>query len=166
MRAFIPLLLAVSACGADVKTTTIRNADGETVTVVDSAAGSATRVTAPTAATSSEPWPADAPAFAPAYPGATVTTVAANLANGSTGSIITFDTPDSPTAVVAFYQAAAQKAAIPRVAALSTDQSSLFSAGDPATGRALTIQAAARPDADGGTHTAAALTIANARQPG
>lgn len=165
MRAFIPLLLALAACGADVKTTTIRNADGNTVTVVAAPAGTVASVVAP-AATTSEPWPADAPVFAPEYPGATVTTVAANLANGSTGSIITFNTPDSPTAVVAFYQAAAQKAAIPRVAALSTDQSSLFSAGDPATGRALTIQAAARPDADGGTHTAAALTISNARQPG
>ena len=50
---------------------------------------------------------------------------------------------------------------IPRIAALSTKQSSLFSAGDPATGRALTIQAAAR---DG--YTAAALTFSRARTAG
>ncbi len=162
MNRFFPLfaLLVLSACGSDVKTTTVRNSAGETVTIVKdpgSAVVSAT-VTSSARPTTGEPWPTDTPGFAPAYPGALVTTVGANTGNGSTGSIITFNTPDSPTAVVAFYQAQAKKAGLARIAALSTEQSTLFSAGDPGSGRALTIQAAAKGD-----HTAAALTFSRAR---
>ena len=143
------------------KTTTVRNSAGETVTTIKDAGNpvvSATVVSSDLPITG-EPWPTDTPSFAPAYPGAAVTTVGANTGNGSTGSIITFNTPDSPTAVIAFYQAQAKNAGLARIAALSTDQSRLYSAGDPATGRALTIQAAAHKG-----HTAAALTFARARQ--
>lgn len=156
--------LALCACGGDVTTSTIQKTNGDAVTTVtgaDDSGLSATVVTRNDAATSAEPWPGDAPGFAPAYPGGAVTTVAENTGNGTTGSIVTFRTADSPLAVVAFYQAQSAKAGIPRIAALSTKQSSLFSAGDPATGRALTIQAAAR---DG--YTAAALTFSRARTAG
>lgn len=147
---FVLTCVALAACSGG-ETAATDGGGGEAL--------SATRRTGAVAIESAEPWPADVPIFAPAYPGAVVTTVGENTGNGTTGSSITFNTPDSPTAVVAFYQAQAAKAGLARIAALSTDQSSLFSAGDPTTGRALTIQAAARKG-----HTAAALTIAKARQ--
>lgn len=143
MRAAIPLLaaLALVACGDEP-------ADKP-------ATATSPQITAP--AGPATPWPADAPPFAPAYPAAIVT--AASAGNGSGGSaIVTFHTPDSPATVVAFYQAQAAKARLARISALATKQSTLFSAGDPATGRALTIQAAGRGD-----HTAAALTYAAGR---
>lgn len=147
MRAALPCLaaLALAACGPQATAVQQPREAGVTASP----------------ATAAEPWPADAPAFAAAYPGARVTTVTDTLANGSSGYMVTFDTTDSPTAVVAFYQSRAATAGLPRIAALSTEQSSLFSAGDPATGRALTIQAAVRP-ADN-ARTAAALTFALAR---
>ncbi len=160
MRCRLPLILtlALGGCGGADDTTIIRKQDGRTVTIISNGDRSVSTVIdsdARPAASTDAKWPADAPAYAAAFPGARVTTVVETMANGTKGRIVTFDTVAAPADLVQFYQARSEKSGLARIAALANAQSSLFSAGDPRDGRAITIQAAAKDD-----HTAAALTYA------
>ncbi|PZN92616.1 MAG: hypothetical protein DCF31_15570 [Alphaproteobacteria bacterium] len=138
MRRVSPLIaLALAACGGDDGTSTAPRGGGA----------------APVAAGAGGTWPADAPAHAPPYPGARITGATRAVSNGVIGSRLGFETDDSPTAVVAFYKARAERAGLPEVATLTNDTTALYSAG-AASGPRINVEASAA----GGT-TMVALTF-------
>ena len=71
-----------------------------------------------------------APAFAPLYPGATITQPAtvATAPDGSPGGIVTFTTSGSPEEVIAFYKQHAEAAGLIQVAALNRGEARAYGA--------------------------------------
>ncbi len=166
MRTPLPLLaLALAACGSstDTDTTTLSTGDGS-VTITTARDGDTTTMVAKgaggeTVTTSIDPggssWPADAPAHAPAYPGAKVTGVMKSVGNGVIGRRLTFETTDAPANVVAFYKSRADKAGLPELATMTNDTMGLYSAGAE-RGAAVIIQASRNEG-----KTVALLTFSN-----
>lgn len=146
----LPALLLV-ACGKDSDTTTIKGADGETVTIETQNDGdTVTRMEATnnkgeksTATFGGEgaSWPADAPAHTPAYPGGRVTAVMASDSDGTKGSIVSFETADAPAKVVAHYKGLAEKAGLGEFGTVTAGAMQMFTASDKATGREMMVQA-------------------------
>ena len=158
--------LALAACGGGGDSTTIKGDNGETVTIAtDKQADGSTRMDATSATgetatvnigAEGSAWPANAPAYAPAYPGATVSAVMSSDANGTKGSVVTFETSDAPAKVVAHYKALVTKAGLGQTGAMTAGGTSLFTAADTASGREFMVQASA---ADG--KTTGSLTFAS-----
>ncbi len=158
--ALLVAVLTLSACGNDSKTMTIKDDDGKNVTIstTDRGDGAANyevtnekgeKSTVNVGGTNNK-WPADAPAFAPAYPGGTITTVIASNNDGKSGGVIAFETGDAPAKVVAFYKALAEKAGLKAGTMMTSEAMNMFSAGDGKTGE-MVVQATL---ADGKTSTA------------
>lgn len=145
--------LALAACGNKTDTTTIKGSDGETVTIETQKDGEGpTRMEATddkgaksvaTFGGEGAAWPADAPAHAPEYPGAKVTAVMASDSGGTKGSIITFETTDTPAKVVAHYKALAEKAGLGELGTVTAGAMQMFTASDKASGREMMVQASA-----------------------
>jgi hypothetical protein len=148
--AILPIL-ALGACGSDTKTTTIKGDNGETVTVQSEGDGDGTtRIDATgengekfTGSIGGEGarWPADAPAFAPAYPGATLTSVMNSESNGTRGSMISFETSDPVAKVVAHYKALAKANGLGEFSTMDSGAASIFTAKDKENGGEFFVQA-------------------------
>lgn len=162
----LPALL-LAGCGKDTNTTTLKGNDGQTVTIETPKDGdgptnfSATndkgeRVSAVIAGVGAA-WPADAPAYAAAYPGATVTSVINTTSGEKGGSMATFTTADAPARVIEFYKARAAAAGLGNVSTMTSNDTSMFTAQDEASGRQVYVQTSI---ADG--KTSAALTFSKA----
>lgn len=163
----IPVVLlagTLAACGKDTNTTTLKGNDGQTVTIETPKDGdgptnfSATnekgeRVSAVIAGEGAA-WPADAPAYAAAYPGATVTSVINTTSGEKGGSMATFTTADTPAKVIEYYKVRAAAAGLGSVSTMTANDTSMFTAQDEASGRQLYVQTSL---ADG--KTSAALTF-------
>jgi hypothetical protein len=166
--ALIVPALVLAACGKETDTTTIKNADGETVTIERPTDGDGeTRVEATndkgqksTATFGGEgaAWPADAPAHASAYPGAKVTAVMASDSGGTKGSVITFETADAPAKVVAHYKALAEKAGLGEFGTVAAGTMQMFTASDKASGREMMVQASTGDSVTQGSITYATRT--------
>jgi hypothetical protein len=152
--ALLPFLLApalmLASCGKDSDTRVIRGENGEKVTIETSGDDGNTSIEATNEKgervvmnTTSEgaTWPADAPPYATAYPGAKLTTAMASDANGTTGSVLVFETGDSPAKVIDHYKALATKAGLNEAASISSGAAMMFGASDNATGREFMVQA-------------------------
>jgi hypothetical protein len=86
---------------------------------------------------------AGAPAFAALYPGAIVTQPAttARAPDGSPGGIVTFTTPDSPDAVIAFYRQRAEAAGLTQIGAMNRGEAKAYGAGKADGGPFLNVVA-------------------------
>lgn len=81
------------------------------------------------------------PDYAPLYPGAKVTSgVGGDVAEGP-GGVVTFETSDSPTAVVRFYKAAAEKAGLKSRVEMHMNDVQIYGAEDESGHRSLQVQA-------------------------
>jgi hypothetical protein len=145
----VPTLLLAS-CGKDSDTTVVRGENGEKVTIETSSDDGNTSIEATNEKgervvmnTTSEgaTWPADAPPYATAYPGATLTTAMSSDANGNTGSVLVFETTDTPAKVVEHYKALATKAGLGDATSITSGAAMMFGAKDEATGREFMVQA-------------------------
>lgn len=156
-------VLALAACGKDTDTTTIKGADGQTVTIETDRDGdgparmeatneNGEKVTA-TMGGAGTAWPADAPAYAAAYPGATVTSVIDTTSGDKGGSMATFQTSDAPEKVIAHYKALAARAGLDQVSTVEANDTRMFTATNKA-GNQVYVQTSI---ADGMTN--AALTF-------
>jgi hypothetical protein len=150
LAALLVPAMALSACGKDSDTNVIRGENGEKVTIETTTDDGNTSIEATNEKgervvmnTSSEgaTWPADAPSFATAYPGATLTTSMASNANGTTGNVLVFETTDAPAKVIAHYKALATKAGLTEAASITSGAAMMFGASDNATGREFMVQA-------------------------
>lgn len=141
MRHLPLLLLAGLALGAcEKKATIVTGANGETVTVTGDGSNDQTMRITGTGADGEKmeavvggegsSWPASAPAEAPAYPGARVTAVINSGGTGSSngGGVITFETADTPAAVIDFYKAAAAKAGLKEETSMTTGETQMITA--------------------------------------
>lgn len=148
----IPLLLALAACGgAEKETTTIDTGKGKMVVSQDGDGQGETRIEAtgengervamtagPAAA-----WPANAPDFAPALPGATVVHTIGAKDGKSVSQMVMYETTrQTPTEVIAFYKAKAAAAGLAKVTEIAAGGNFMFGAEDKASGRTLSVQAA------------------------
>lgn len=101
-----------------------------------------------------------APAYAVAYPGADATPSGTEPATDLAGSI-TFTTPDSPEAVIEFYQSKARESGLSTVSALRQGQAQAYAAGDPeGRGATLTVVAAPAEGDDSQTRVSVTWTVA------
>ena len=136
--------VTLSACGSDTKTTTIKGENGETVTVETASEGdgftrleatdeNGEKISANIGGTGAT-WPTDAPAYAPAYPGATINSVITSNSDGKTGSMIAFVTSDPPLKVIDHYKALAAKSGLGNVSTMTANTMNMFSAGDSEAG--------------------------------
>jgi hypothetical protein len=156
--ALLLLAVALTACGNDSKTVTVKDDNGDNVEVTTTDTGNgATSVTATNdkgekftanMGGSDATWPADAPAFATAYPGASITTVMTSNTGGKAGSVIAFETGDAAAEVIDHYKALAAKAGLKQVTTMTAGAMSMFTASDETTGELL-VQAST---ADGRTN--------------
>lgn len=151
----LALLVLLAGCGERKVERTLTTPDGSTVKVAQTADGDNATFTATTAdgtstfsAGADGKWPAQMAAYAPAYPGAKVTTSMAGTSEDGTGGMVTFETSDSPQKVVDFYKPRAAAAGLGNVSNMDMNGTKIFGAGDEATGRTLSIQASV---ADGKT---------------
>ena len=92
-----------------------------------------------------------APAFAPLYPGAVITQPATpgRSPDGGLGGIVTFTTPDSPDAVIAFYRKRAEAAGLTQIGAMNRGEAKAYGAGKAEGGPFLNV--VADPVAEGET---------------
>lgn len=151
--ALLPLFL-LAACGSNAKEQTITTPDGSKVKV-EQQGDDAARITTQSAngsatltAGGSGQWPAQTVEYAPAYPGAKVTTSMAGNSDEGAGGMVSFETSDSPEKVVDFYKPRAAAAGLTNVSNMDVNGAKIFGASDEATGRSLGIQASV---ADGKT---------------
>lgn len=141
MRHLPLLLLAGLALGAcEKKATTVTGANGESVTVTGDGSNDQTMRITGTGVDGEKmeaviggegsSWPANAPAEAPAYPGAKVTAVinSSGTGNSKGGGIISFETADAPAAVIDFYRAAAAKAGLKEETSMTTGDTRMITA--------------------------------------
>ncbi|KPF66325.1 hypothetical protein IP88_12910 [alpha proteobacterium AAP81b] len=145
------LLLTLAACGGgDEKTTTIdtgngkmtvsQGSDGEGQTRIETTGDNGEKVTM--TAGPATAWPADAPAFAPALPGATVVHTMGGNDGKTTSQMVMYETTtQSPEEVVAFYKEKARAAGLGKVTQIASAGNFMFGAEDEATGRTLSVQA-------------------------
>jgi hypothetical protein len=158
----VPALL-LAACGNDTDTTTIKGPDGESVTIerpkdgdgemrLEATNDKGQKSTA-TFAGEGAAWPADAPTHAPAYPGAKVVAVMESDSDGTKGSVITFETADSPAKVVAHYKTLAEKAGMGEFGTVAAGTMQMFTASDKASGREIMVQASTSDGATQGSIT-------------
>jgi hypothetical protein len=93
--------------------------------------------------TAATPAGSGAPAFAPLYPGANLSQPASTAMGpgGAPGAIVTFTTPDSPDAVIAFYKARAEAAGLAQVRALNQGDARAYGAANADRGLALDVVA-------------------------
>ena len=144
-------ILALAACGSDTKTTTVKGENGETVTIQhDQDGNGAARIEATgangekvigTVGGEGTRWPADAPAYAPAYPGAKLTSVMTSQSDGTNGSMVAFETSDPVTKVVDHYKALAKANGLTSESTMASGDASLFTATDKTSGREFFVQA-------------------------
>jgi hypothetical protein len=92
--------------------------------------------------------PADLPAYAAVYPGATVSSSVTGV-GGSTSGMLTFTTPDAPEQVLGFYRQRAAAAGLTRVAETAQNKAQTFVASKP--GSSETVNVTTAPDPAGGT---------------
>jgi len=151
----LALLALLAGCGERNVERTVKTADGSTVKVEQAADGDHAKITATSAdgtttfsAGADGKWPEKMADYAPAYPGAKVTTSMAGTSDDGTGGMVTFETSDSPQKVVDFYKPRAAAAGLGNVSNMDMNGTKIFGAGDEATGRTLSIQASV---ADGKT---------------
>lgn len=174
MRRTLALLvlpaLALAACGKDTDTTTIRGENGETVTIetpedgdgvttMEAVNDKGEKVTA-SINSDGAAWPADAPPYAAAYPGAKPTTVMNSDSGGTRGSIVTFEAADAAAKVVDHYKALASKAGLGETSTMTSGETSIFTAADKATGREFFVQATTADGKTQGSVTFATKTPA------
>lgn len=89
-------------------------------------------------------WPASAPAYAAAYPGATVTTTFDGASTEGSGTMVSFSTADSPEQVINWYRAQAELAHLPETSLVNGGGARTFMAGDADRGHAVMVQATAK----------------------
>lgn len=163
---FATLLAATLAgCGSETDTTTLKGANGETMTVRSSGDGEGqARIemtndkgekVASIVGGAYATWPAKAPAYAAAYPGATILSVIDTDADGKASSMATFETGDAPAQVIDHYKALAAKAGLGNATNVSTGDMRMFTAGAESTGDQLYVQTSA---AEGKTTTTLSFT--------
>ena len=141
--------VALGACSGPDDTTPA--ADSEATPVADAPAPEpGTTAAAPPAS------PTETPAFAPASPGAEATPSDAEPDTDLGGSV-TFTTPDSPEAVIDFYQSKAQTSGLSTVSALKQGQTQAYAAVDP-EGRGATLRVVAAPTEDDADQTQVSVT--------
>jgi hypothetical protein len=140
----------LAACGSHTKTTTLKGSDGEKIVVESSNSGDAAThftVTGKDGAKGSvdvhsggAKWPADAPAYAPVYPGGKVTTVVKSANPGGEDSTLAgFETGDAPDKIIGFYEPLAAKAGLARVTSMTSGNMQMFGAeGD--NGNSMLVQ--------------------------
>lgn len=163
--ALVLVAVVLTACGNDSKTMTVKDSDGEKVEVTTTDTGDgATSITATNdkgekfsanMGGSDAKWPADAPAFATPYPGASITTVMTSSTDGKAGSVIAFETGDAAAKIIDHYKALAAKAGLKEVTTMNSGAMSMFTAGDDKTGELL-VQAST---ADGKTNGSITYSI-------
>jgi hypothetical protein len=152
--ALLPFILApalmLASCGKDSDTQVVRGENGEKViietsrddgnTSIEATNEKGERVVMNTTAAGAT-WPADAPPYATAYPGATLTSSMSSDADGSAGSVLIFETTDAPAKVIAHYKALATKAGLTEAGSITSGANMMFGAGDDASGREFMVQA-------------------------
>jgi len=162
----IAAALLLTACGGSDESVTLKDDNGKEVTVSTDGSGagktviegvddSGKKVSAVIGGEGAT-WPAGAPAYAPAYPGATITSVmTTNAGSGEGGSMATFETADPPAKVIAFYKDLAAKAGLKESMTMNTGNASIFGAGTPGKGKGgLSVQASSE-----GGKTSGAVTF-------
>ena len=164
---FLLSTLVLTACGNDSGTTVMRGENGEKVTLAtDGNATTSVDVTndkgeRAVAISTSEGavWPATAPPYAAAYPGATLTSSITTSANGNSGSVLVFETPDAPAKIIAHYKDLATKAGLAEATSITSGTSMMFGATDKTTGREFLVQAS---PTDGKTQASITFASKNA----
>ena len=102
------------------------SADGQTHVVTDGATGERAVIsTGPSAAA-----PANLPAYAPAYPGATiVSSVSADTMGGGAGGMLVMSTRDAPAQVIQFYRQRISQAGLTEQSYTEAGGTSILQAG-------------------------------------
>ncbi len=147
MRRYLILsasVLALAACGKKEETITIKTEDGSTATAVASSDGATSTTTIKTAEGEMKiaaGGSATFPAFAPQYPGSTIssTMTASGDANNGGGSMIGLETRDTPAQVMAFYKQKLVDANMPVKMETTTPQGGMLAAGEEGENRGVLI---------------------------
>lgn len=164
LAALLAPALLLAACGNGSDTTVVRGENGEKVTIETESDGGSTRVEATNeqgervvlnSTADGTSWPTDAPPYAAAYPGATLTTAMTSDADGNAGNVLIFETGDAPARVVEHYKALAASAGLREATSITSGATAMFAAGDEATGREMVVQAS-----PAGGRTQASITYA------
>jgi major membrane immunogen (membrane-anchored lipoprotein) len=161
--ALIILALSVSACGnSDSSSVTVPDGKGGTANISSKADGDRSEVTmtgadGKTVKMSSDVKQANFPAFAPQYPGSTITSATQMSTDGKTMSTVTMTSPDKVDAVVEFYKASVTKAGMPIGMTGTFDGAGALQAGDSKDEKAPSIMVSAAPK-DGITEISLIMT--------
>lgn len=151
--------LALAACGGqDTKTVTVPTGDGGAATVKTTEKGDTQEVTitgkdgtstAVITAGAGATAPANLPAFAPVYPGATIESSLAGSGPEGSGGVLVMKTQDAPDKVAAFYDARIKAANLADTTRFSNNDMQMIggSAGEKGPSANVTIA----PDPAGGT---------------
>jgi hypothetical protein len=153
-------LLVLGACGGGGEKT-MTTEDGDKVTVRTDGDNQAVNITSEGkdgttgtfAAGDSARWPADAPAYAPAYPGAKVEGGFSGTTSEGATAMTSFSTADAPDKVVEFYKARAAEAGLADVSTMDMGGQKLFTASDKASGRSLMVSAGVQEGKTAGSVT-------------
>ncbi len=160
----VPLLLLAACGGNDGKTITVKDGDKDVtinakdnggVTTIQTTGDKGEKVTASIGGEGTA-WPADAPPYAIAYPGAKVTAViSSNGGTGSTGSVVTFESSDAPERIIGFYKGLSAKAGLKEGMTMNSGGTSMFASGkEGGGGNGFVVQASAE-----GGKTTASVTV-------
>jgi hypothetical protein len=146
--ALLAALLIGGCGGGSSEHRTITAADGSKVEVDAGKDGGKTTVTATgangekatfTSGTGGS-WPAGAPDYVAAYPGATVTSSMTGASGDGTGAMVSFTTSDSADKVIDFYKSRAAAAGLSKTSVVESGGTHVFGASDD-KGRSISVQA-------------------------
>ncbi len=142
------LALSLSACGSsDKQTVSLPDGKGGTTNITTNSDGAKNELTlkgadGKTVTMSSDTKQANFPAFAPQYPGSTITSSSNMSAGGQTVSTITMTSPDKVDAIIEFYKASVTKAGMPIGMSGNFDGTGSLQAGKDGDGPSFLASAA------------------------
>ena len=162
--AAIILALSVSACGGDKTSVSVPDGKGGTANISTKGDDSHSEITmtgadGKTVKMSSDTKQANFPAFAPQYPGSTVTAATQMTSDGKTMSTVSMTSPDKVDTIIEFYKASVTKAGMPIGMSGNFDGAGTIQAGDSKNDKAPGVMISAAPK-DGTTEISLIITNA------